>query len=290
MSFGLFLQSLIDGLLMGGIYGLVAIGLTIIFGVMKIINFAQGALMMLGMYVTYWLFALAGVNPYLSIPISAAVLFIIGAGIQKGILSKMMDAPEHNQLLVTLGIMLFIENFALVLFKPDFRSVSVEGMPATLSFLNMNVNTGKLIAFVFAIVLALILFWFLKHTFLGKAIRATSTSRQGAALIGINTSRINYIAFGLGAGLAAVAGTLMTPFFYTSPDVGSAFILKAFVVVVLGGLGNVLGALIGGLVIGVAESLGGAILPGSLKELMTYLIFILVLLFRPNGIFGGKAK
>jgi len=290
MSFGLFLQSLIDGLLMGGIYGLVAIGLTIIFGVMKIINFAQGALMMLGMYVTYWLFALFGLNPYLSIPISAVVLFIIGVGIQKGILSKMMDAPEHNQLLVTLGIMLFIENFALVLFKPDFRSVSVEGMPVTLSFLSVNVNTGKLIAFMFAIVLAFVLFWFLKHTFLGKAIRAISINRQGAALIGINTSRINYIAFGIGAGLAAVAGSLMTPFFYTSPDVGSAFILKAFVVVVLGGLGNVLGALIGGLVIGVAESLGGAILPGSLKELLPYLIFILVLLFRPNGMFGGKAK
>ncbi|AOV07419.1 branched-chain amino acid ABC transporter permease [Sporosarcina ureilytica] len=290
MSLELFLQSLVDGLLMGGVYGLVAIGLTIIFGVMKVINFAQGALMMLGMYVTYWLFALLGLNPYLSIPISAIVLFFIGVGIQKGILSKMMDAPEHNQLLVTLGIMLFVENFALVLFKPDFRSVNVDGMPTTLSLLSININTGKLIAFVFAIVLTIVLFWFLKHTFLGKAIRATSINRQGAALLGVNTNRINYIAFGLGAGLAAIAGSLITPFFYTSPDVGSAFILKAFVVVVLGGLGNVLGALIGGLVIGIAESLGGVFLPGSLKELMTYLIFILVLLFRPNGMFGGKVK
>ncbi|PIC99209.1 branched-chain amino acid ABC transporter permease [Sporosarcina sp. P29] len=290
MSGGLFIQSLIDGLLMGGIYSLVAIGLTIIFGVMKIINFAQGAFMMLGMYVTYWLYAIAGLNPYLSIPISAIVLFLVGVAIQKTILSKMMDAPEHNQLLVTLGIMLFIENFALILFKPDFRSVTVEGMPKTISLLSINIGTGKLIAFLFAIGLTALLFWFLKHTFLGKAIRATSINRQGAALIGINTKRINYIAFGLGSALAAIAGTLMTPFFYTSPDVGSAFILKAFVVVVLGGLGNVLGALIGGLVIGVAESLGGAVLPGSLKELMTYLIFILVLLFRPNGIFGGKSK
>lgn len=290
MSLDLFLQSLIDGLLMGGIYGLVAIGLTLIFGVMKIINFAQGALMMLGMYVTYWLFALVGLNPYLSIPLSAIVLFIIGALIQKGILSKMLDAPEHNQLLVTLGIMLFIENFALVLFSPDFRSVTVEGMPATLSLFSLNVHTAKLIAFVFACLLAVLLFWFLKSTFLGKAIRATSIDRQGAALVGINTSKINYIAFGIGAGLAAVAGSLITPFFYTSPDVGSAFILKAFVVVVLGGLGNFIGALVGGILIGVAEALGGAVLPGSLKELMTYLIFILVLLFKPSGLFGGKVR
>jgi len=290
MSFELFLQSLIDGLLMGGIYGLVAIGLTLIFGVMKIINFAQGALMMLGMYVTYWLFALVGLNPYLSIPLSAIVLFIIGALIQKGVLSKMLDAPEHNQLLVTLGIMLFIENFALVLFSPDFRSVTVEGMPTTLSFLSFNVHTAKLIAFAFACLLAVLLFWFLKSTFLGKAIRATSIDRQGAALVGINTNKINYIAFGIGSALAAVAGSLITPFFYTSPDVGSAFILKAFVVVVLGGLGNFIGALVGGIMIGVAEALGGAILPGSLKELMTYLIFILVLLFKPSGLFGGKVR
>lgn len=265
-------------------------GLTLIFGVMKIINFAQGALMMLGMYVTYWLFALIGLNPYLSIPLSALVLFGVGVLIQKGILSRMMDAPEHNQLLVTLGIMLFLENFALVLFSPDFRSIKIEGMPATLSVLSLNVHTAKLIAFIFAVVLAILLFWFLRSTFLGKAIRATSIERQGAALVGINTSKINYIAFGLGAALAAVAGSLITPFFYTSPDVGAAFILKAFVVVVLGGLGNFIGALVGGLMIGVAEALGGAVLPGSLKELMTYLIFILVLLFKPNGLFGGKAR
>lgn len=283
-------QSIVDGILMGGIYGLVAIGLTLIFGVMKIINFAQGALLMLGMYVSYWSFTLIGINPYLSIPLSALTLFLIGSLLQKTILNKMLDAPEHNQLLVTLGISLFIENLALMLWSPDFRSIKMEGFKETLSLGSIGVNTPKLIAFLFAIVLSLALFVFLKQTMLGKAIRATSINRQGAMLSGINTNRINYIAFGLGAALAGIAGTLITPFFYTSPTAGATFILKGFVVVVLGGLGNFIGALVGGLIIGISESLGGAFLPGTLKELMTYLIFIVVLMFRPNGLFGGKSR
>lgn len=283
-------QSVVDGILMGGIYGLVAIGLTLIFGVMKIINFAQGALLMLGMYVTYWSFTLLGINPYLSLPLSAIVLFLLGAFIQKTVLNRMLDAPEHNQLLVTLGISLIIENLALILWSPDFRSIKMEGFKETISIGSIGVNTPKLIAFMFAIILSFALFMFLKHTMLGKAIRATSINRSGAALSGINTNRINYIAFGLGAALAGIAGTLITPFFYTSPTVGATFILKGFVVVVLGGLGNFIGALVGGLIIGISEALGGAFLPGSLKELMTYLIFILVLMLRPNGLFGGKSR
>lgn len=285
----LIIQSIVDGVLMGGIYGLVALGLTLIFGVMKIINFAQGALLMLGMYVSYWAFTLYGINPYLSIPLSAITLFIVGVFIQKTILNKMLNAPEHNQLLVTLGIMLVIENLALLFWSPDFRSVNLEGMQRTINLGGIGINTPKLIAFAFAISLALALFWFLKHTMIGKAIRATSMNRAGAALSGINTTRINYIAFGMGAALAGIAGSLITPFFYTSPTVGATFILKGFVVVVLGGLGNFIGAIVGGLIIGVSESLGGAFLPGSLKELVTYLIFIIILMVKPNGLFGRKS-
>lgn len=290
MTIGLILQSIIDGILIGGIYGLIAIGLTLIFGVMKIINFAQGTFMMLGMYVTYWSFTLAGINPYLTIPISAAVLFFVGFFVQKGVLARMTNAPEHNQLLVTLGIMLFLENLALAMWSPDSRSVKVEGMPSTIPLGSLYFSTPKLIAFVFAIILTVILYWFLRNTMTGKAIRATSLDRQGASLVGISTARISGIAFGLGTALSAVAGTLITPFFYASPTVGNVFILKAFIVVVLGGLGNFAGALVGGLIIGISESLGGALLPGNLKELISYVIFIIVLLLRPNGLFGGKAK
>lgn len=290
MTIELFFQSFIDGVLMGGIYGLVAIGLTLIFGVMKIINFAQGALLMLGMYVSYWCFALFGISPYISLPLSAVILFFIGMLIQRGVLQRMSGAPDHNQLLVTLGITLFIENLALVVFKPDFRSINLEGIPNTISVLNLNIHTTKLIAFLFTIVLAIALFYFLKKTYIGKAIRAISINSGGAALVGVNIKKINYIAFGIGAALAGIAGALISPFFYTSPTVGSSFILTAFVVVVLGGLGNFLGALVGGILIGVTESLGGAILPGSLKELVPYVIFILILMLKPNGLFGGKAR
>lgn len=290
MSFNLFIQSLIDGLLMGGIYGIVALGLTLIFGVMKIINFAQGSFLMLGMYVTYWSVAIFEVNPYLTIPISAIILFLIGILIQRTVLSRMIDAPEHNQLLVTMGLMLVIENAILIAFSPDFRSVEVPGLATTLNMLSISINLPRLIAFCFAVVSAITLFWFLKSTMIGKAIRATSMQRNGASIVGINTKRINYITFGLGASIAGIAGTLLTPVVYTSPYVGETFILKAFVVVVLGGLGNFVGALVGGLIIGVAESIGGALFEGTWKELMTYLIFILVLLFRPKGLFGGKAK
>jgi len=280
-------QSVIDGLLMGGIYSLMAIGLTLIFGVMGIINFAQGALMMVGMYVTYWAFTLAGIHPYLSLPLSALSLFIIGALLQKGILERVMDAPEHNLLLITFGIMMVIENLALVFFSPDFRNISISSLDETIKVGSMTINKPKLFAFFISISLALILYWFLHKTYLGKAIRGTSMNKVGAALVGIKAGRINYITFGMGAAVAAIAGSLLTPIISVSPAIGHTFILKTFVVVVLGGLGNILGAFVGGLIIGVSEAVGGAFLSGTLNELLIYVIFILILIFRPKGIFGG---
>lgn len=287
MSLWLFIQSLIDGLLMGGIYSIMAIGLTLIFGVMGIINFAQGALMMLGMYVTYWAFTLAGIDPYLSLPLSAIALFILGALIQKGVLERVMDAPDHNILLITFGIMMIIENTALVLFSPDFRSITVPWLSETIKMGDYVVSKPKLIAFFISMSVALLLYWFLQKTYLGKAIRGTANNKIGAALVGIKSKRINYITFGLGAAIAAIAGSLMTPIISISPSIGHTFILKTFVVVVLGGLGNVLGAFVGGLIIGVSEALAGAAFSGTLNELVIYVIFVLILIFRPNGIFGG---
>ncbi|MFT9846201.1 branched-chain amino acid ABC transporter permease [Aneurinibacillus sp. REN35] len=290
MDGNLFVQSIIDGLLMGGIYGLIGIGLTLIFGVMKIINFAQGAFLMLGMYVSYWCFALLGLNPYLSLPLSALTLFLLGMAVQRGVMEKAMDAPEHNQLLITFGLMLVIENVAMVAFSPDFRSVKVPWLESSLMLGDIIINKPRLIAFAFTIALTVCLYWFLHKTYFGKAIRASAISKHGASLVGIKVKTVNYVTFGLGAALAAIAGSLITPFFYTSPHAGSVFVLKAFVVVVLGGLGNFGGALAAGLIIGVAEALGGVLFTGDWKELVAYVLFIFILLFRPTGLFGGAAR
>ena len=217
-------------------YGLVACGLSLIFGVLRIINFAHGAVMMLGMYTTYWLFTLLKVDPYLSIVVTGPAFFVLGMVIQRTVIEPNRVAAEHNQLLLTLGLALFA---------------------------------------------------FLRTTDVGKAIRALAEEPEGALLMGIDVGRIRAVAFGIGSGCVAVAGALVTPFFYVAPDVGESFNIMAFVVVVLGGMGNFVGALLGGFIVGLAESLGATLLPGSLKQLVVFALFVLVLLFRPAGLFGG---
>lgn len=283
-------QAVIDGLLMGGIYSLVALGLTLIFGVMKIINFSQGAFLMVGMYVAYWAFEMFGLNPYLAIPLSALVLFLLGGFFQKTVLERLGQASEHAQLLVTFGAMLILENAALAMWSPDYRHVSIPALQNAWHVAGLTFDKPKTISFLCALALTGIFYMVLQHTYLGKAIRGTSSDSVGAALSGIRVPRMNFVAFGLGAACSGIAGALLTPFFDTFPTVGQIFIYKAFVVVVLGGLGNFIGALAGGLLIGICESLGGLWLPGTLKEMIVYVIFVLVLLFRPTGLFRGSVQ
>jgi branched-chain amino acid transport system permease protein len=284
---GLLLQAIVSGLLLGGVYGLVASGLTLIFGVLRIINFAHGAVMMLAMYSSYWLWVGLGVDPYLSVLLTAPAFFGLGIVLQRVVIEPNRDAAEHNQLLLTLGLALFIENLALVLWQGDFRTLRVPYANASFVVGDALVEVSRLVAAVGAVAIALALLVFLRHTDVGKAIRALSEEREGAMLVGIDVGRIRAVAFGIGCACAAVAGALITPFFYIAPDVGESFNIMAFVVVVLGGMGNFLGALLGGLIVGLAESLGAALLPGSLKQFVVFVIFVLVLLFRPQGLFGG---
>jgi branched-chain amino acid transport system permease protein len=283
----LLLQGIVSGLLLGGVYGLVACGLSLIFGVLRIINFAHGAVMMLAMYTTYWLFALCGIDPYLSILITAPLFFLVGMLIQRTVIEPNRFAAEHNQLLLTLGLALFLENLALVLWQGDFRTVRPTYAGASFMVGEALVEIPRLAACGAAIVLAVVLFAFLRKTDVGKAIRAVSEEPEGATLMGIDIGRIRAVAFGIGSACVAVAGALVTPFFYVAPDVGESFNIMAFVVVVLGGMGNFVGALCGGFIVGLAESLGATLLPGSLKQLIVFALFVLVLLLRPAGLFGS---
>lgn len=281
-------QALISGLFMGGIYSLVAIGFTLILGVLGIINFAQGALMVVGMYITLWLFTTYGIDPYLSLPISVLALFLVGALIQRFTIRPIMDAPAHNQLLLTLGITLFIVNLIMVLFKADPRVIQSDISGTRMFIGEVMISFPRLVAFAGGITIATALFLFMGRTDLGKAIRASAEEREGSALVGINVKRIHLIAFGLGAACAGAAGVLMTPFFTLTPTAGDTFIMIMFAVVVLGGMGNMLGSLLGGIIIGLVESLGAVFLPGSSRLLGVFLVFILILLFRPTGLLGKK--
>lgn len=288
MNTTVILQSFVSGILMGGIYALAAAGLTLIFGVMKIINFAHGALMMLGMYITYWVFVILGIDPYLSILMSMPSLFLIGALLQRFLINFIIDAPEYNQLLLTLGIALVLENLALIIWSPDTRTLDVSYVVKVFSVGSVKISFTRLMACLFSLIMIGALYLFLKKTDMGKAIRAVSVERDGAELLGMNVKKLYYISFGLGAACVGGAGSMITPFYYISPHVGEAFLIKAFVVVILGGMGSIGGVLVGGLIIALGESLGALFMPGSLKLVVTFVIFIGVLLLRPAGIFGSN--
>lgn len=284
-------QGLVSGLLIGGVYALVAAGLALIFGVMRVINFAQGSLLMVGMYTSYWLRQLWGVDPYLSIPIVAVVLFALGYVAHRAVIDPARDAPEHNQLLLTLGLSLILQNAALALWGASFRSVSLPYTDATLSIGFVAIGLTKVAAFVAAVAMIAALYLLLTRTDLGREMRAAAEDRVGALVIGIDVRRVHAVAFGIGSACAGVAGALILPFLHVSPNVGEVFVITAFIVVVLGGMGSVVGALVGGLVVGVAGSLGAALLPaqaGSLNEIVLFVLFVGILLVRPSGLFGTR--
>lgn len=290
MYVAFFLQSFVNGILTGGIYGLIAVGLTLIFGVMKIINFAHGTLMMLGMYASFWAYSLFNMDPYATMIISIPLLFVLGAMIQKFLVTPIINAPEHNQLLLTLGISLFLENTALFAFRADPRVMRTPYLDVNYYIGPVTVKQVHLTAFAASMVIALLLYLLLNKTELGKAIRAASEEREGAVLMGINVPRVFWISFGIGAACVGAAGSLITPFFPVDPHVGNLFVLTAFVVVVLGGLGSFGGALVGGLIVGVGESVGAMFMPGSMKQIVTFGLFVVILLFRPQGLFGRKTS
>ena len=284
----LFIPAAINGLTNGAVYAVIALGLTLIYGVLHIINFAHGSLLMLAMYGVFFLYTLFGIDPYLAIPIMVPVMFALGYGLQRGVISRASHGKDENILLVTLGLAIVIDNLALYLWSSDTRIIDTPYAFATIEFGPVLVSTPKVIALVAAVLIA-VLFWLLMtRTDLGKAIRAVAKERTGAELVGINVDHVYAMSFGLGVACLGVAASLLLPTFYVTPQVGFAFVLIAFTVVVLGGMGSFMGALWGGLIIGVTESLGGLYLGESLGQIGIFVLFILVLLFRPTGLMGQR--
>lgn len=288
LSFPLLAQAFVSGIMLGGVFALIAIGLTLIWGVMGIINFAHGEFLMVGMYIAYFLAARTGLDPYFTILVTVPALFLIGAGIFRVNIQPVLKDPVMNQILLTVGLMLVLQNLALVLFTATPLSFDNPYNKMIFNVGPVVIPLSNLLGFVGSLLGVAILWWFLRYTDMGRAIRAASQNREAATLMGIDVRRTYLVAFGIGSACVGLAASLMIPFYYVAPLVGAFLGLVAFIVVILGGMGNVLGALVGGLIIGLTETMGAAILPGSLSRVLTFAIFILVLLFRPQGIFGRR--
>jgi len=280
------LQLAINGLLLGGMYGLISVGLTLIFGVLEIVNFAHGEFLMISMYVAFWLFQLYGIDPYLSMLIILPVFFLIGIAVQRITIQPILNAPPLNQIFMTVGLSMVLQNAALFIWTADYRTVKTSYSALTLKTAGLIISFPRLVAFLLAMALIAALLIFLKRTYTGKAIRALAQERKAAMLMGINVYRTYQIAFGIGIACVGAAGAMLMPVYFVFPSVGSLFVLIAFVVVILGGYNSLVGSLVGGLIIGIVEAFSGFFISPHLKEAIYFVIFILILLFKPTGLFG----
>ena len=281
--------SLLNGLLTGGIYALVALGLTLIYGVLHIINFAHGALLMAALYGVYFLFARLGLDPYAALLVMVPAMFAVGYALQRFVIGRASHGKDENILLVTLGVAIIIENLSLYFFRSDTRTIDTPYALATVDLLGATISLTKLLAFGGALATAALLWLLMARTDLGRAIRACAKERQGARLVGIDVDHVFAMSFGIGLACLGAAACFLMPAYYVNPQVGSGFVLVAFTVVVLGGMGSFAGALVGGILIGAVESVGGLWLGESLGQIAIFVIFLAVLLLRPQGLFGARA-
>lgn len=282
-----FFQTLVSGLLIGGIYALIGMGMTLIMGVMGIINLAHGQLMMVAMYLTYMAYTFFHLDPYVALFVAMPCLFLLGCGIQKYLLNPLMEMETiipQNQVLMTVGIAIVLTEVARFIFSSTYLSVRTSYSSKVFFLGGVSFNVPMTIAFGLAVVLTVSLFWFLLKTDLGRSIRAVAQDKEAASLMGVNSRRITIITYGLGASLVAAAGCLLIPIFYLFPDIGRPFTTKAFVITILGGMGSTVGAIFGGLTLGIAESMGATYIGMSYKEMVGLIIFLLVLIFLPGGL------
>ncbi len=279
-------QVVVSGLLSGALYAMVALGLALIFGVMRVINIAHGPFLMLGAYTTYVLYTAVGLNPYLTLPVSMLLLFALGALLHRTLVFRVVDAPELSSLLLTFGISIAVVNLVQLAFTSDLRAV--EYLTGSWGVGRLAFSKSRTVAFAVAAAITAGAFLFLARTKLGKAIRATSQSREVAMVCGIDVQRVHLITFGLAAALAAAGGTLLSVIVAIQPEMGQVWTFKSFLVIVLGGAGNYPGALLGGLLLGLIEQLTSLFLTTQLTEAVAYVLLVAVLLVRPTGLLGGR--
>jgi branched-chain amino acid transport system permease protein len=285
----LVVQGVVSGLLFGGVYSLMAVGLTLIFGVMRVVNFAHGDMMVWGMYLAYVLATRAGIDPYVSFLVCAAALFALGLAVQRGLVDRIIEAPHEMQILLMLGVALVLENVALLAFGPEPTRVRSPLASATLWLGPVFVDVARLVTFLVALALTTALWAFLFRTDLGRTIRAAADNTYGALVIGTDVRRVYAVAFGVGAACVGAAGALVSPILPFQPPTGLSLSVASFNIVIIGGMGSLLGAFVGGLLVSLAESLGAVFLKPSLKELFSFSLLIVILLFRPAGLFGRRS-
>jgi len=283
------LEAIVNGVLVGGVYAIISVGLTLVYGIMDIVNFAQADFLMLGMFAAYLCAQFLGLDPILSSILVFPVIFLVGALVQRGLVQRVQSAPIVSQIFLTVGLSLVLQSLMQMIFGANFRSVTTPYQTQAISVGPLNLSVPYVLAFLASAVMALALWLFLERTDLGRCMRATAQNRVAATLVGIDPSKMYVVAFGIGTALAGMAGAVILPYAYVFPTVGHQYALIMFTVVVLGGLGNVLGALVGGLLVGVIHSVSAVFLPTQLQNLVVFIIFILTLTFKPTGLVGRRA-
>ena len=289
-----FLESILNGICMGSIYGLTALGLTVIFGVLKVINFAHGSLIMVSMYVAYWAIIYTGVHPYVALIIVVPVMYFFGYYLQDIVIKPIFKAEKDVRepitvIIVTTGVWYILDNLTLLIFGPQYRGIQNNPLRGKmLDIGNMLISVPKLWGFVTAVITAVAVYWFFQKTRTGRAIRATSLDREAASLMGINQFKIYNIAFGIGTAIVGISAVTLVPFYNIFPSVGVLFDIKGFIIVVLGGLGSIGGAIIGGIIIGLIESIAPMFMTATWAEAIVYALFLVVLFVKPSGLFGVK--
>jgi branched-chain amino acid transport system permease protein len=279
-------QVILSGIFIGFVYALVAVGLTLIYGVMDIINFAHGEFLMLSMYIVFWLYAIFLIDPIFGLPISVIALFFVGALTYKLVIRPVLDAPMSAQIFVTFGLLVFLQGMAQFLWSPNYRLIQAPLLSGRLEFFGLFVGTPQMVAAIGSLLTTGFVYWFIKKTETGRAIQAVAEDKQAAALMGINSNRIFALAWGIAIACVGVAGALLANYYYIFPTVGSVFVLVAYVAVALGGFGSVAGALVAGIIIGVVEVLGGLLIAPAYEHVIVFVLYMVVVLTRPQGLLG----